>query len=1187
MGEPQWTDQQKNAIEASGGTLLVSAAAGSGKTAVLVERLKRKIADKDNPCSVDSFLVVTFTNAAAANMKTKIAKALSKAIKENPGSAWLRSQLNLLPFAKISTIDKFCINLVRDNFHALDISPDFRIIEGGRDAVLQNEALNTVLDNYAVLSPDGYEQMLGIICDAKDDNKVAEAIKDIYIKSQAYPFPDERLDYLIDVYKTDAPFEKTVWGEVAYSYIEKVLQYCISMVEKALSVCEKHRGEYDEPIMLREDYNNYLSVLESLPTASWGELCKKCCSVVFIDWSAKKDCGDKAYLKELRTAARDKFRNKIIDVFFNETQEQIDCDRREILPALGCLVSMVRDFEKEYSALKKKENYLDFNDTLHYSIKLLCKKDENGAIIKDENGVPVAGELALELSKGFTEILVDEYQDVNEAQELLFRLLSRDGSNLFMVGDVKQSIYGFREAMPELFLEKQKSFAKYDGKTFPSTVVLSKNFRSVKGITEIINHIFSRIMIDGVGGLEYNEDHYLNYNEKAHIEHDEADTEIHFVRNGEDETEAEIQYLADYIEQNIGTLIVKDEKGDRPAVAGDFAVLLRSVSDGYAERLNEVLKMRGITALLNLDNSFFDAPEVRFMLALLRTISNPLDDVSLLAVMLSPVYGFTPDDVAQIKIDMRKRDTKVKKLFYAVQNSANTGDEKSKTFLDAIERFRNISYTVGAQQLLQILLDETGYFPVVSVLTDAAARTNNLRLLCQYAASYESAGRVGLTGFLRYIERAQSTQISVKTQEEQGINAVRIMTIHGSKGLEFPVVVLANCSKQIRTRAKSITFSRRCGVGMYSGGKDFVRFTNVLRTVTGIEAAETDRAEELRNLYVALTRAKQKLLIVSSYPQFAKNSKEKPGSAFTAADITFGRQFLPYSVLSAGHSIDLIASALLNHPDAVLLREMQADYAPYIDIDFKNDSKLRVINVDYELKQEEQPAQEQTQEDISELVYEIRKRAEYVYPYAGLEGKAAKRVASDFAAAHESGDYTATRVPVFLSGEELSPAQIGTATHKFMQFCRFDTDDVEKELDRVVEEGLMLRHEADAVDKEKIRTFLSGDLAARVIASPAVYREKCFTCGVKAGEVYPDLHGEEAQETVIVDGVADLAFVEDGALVIVDYKTDGRVTDEILRGRYSGQLKIYARCLAELLDIDVKETLIYSFSLGKTVEITQ
>lgn len=1211
MSKPEWTGQQKNAIESKGGTLLVSAAAGSGKTAVLVERIKRKIIDKDRPCSVNNLLVVTFTNAAAANMKTKIAKSLSEAIKEDPGNARLRSQLNLLPFAKISTIDKFCIDLVRDNFHSLDISPDFRLIESSREAVLRNEAMNTVLDNYSASAPEGYDRMMELICDVKDDSEVSGAIKKVYIKSQAYPFPDERLDYLLDVYKTDAPFEKTVWGKAIYNYIAKALRYCISQTEKTLPLCENNLQYCAEPLETMkgeyEFYNRALSLVEA--QTGWEELREIFLSYSFKSLEFGRKSGypenDKAFIQKLRKNAKDTFkslrdRKKSSSSnlnLFGENLQQINEDKKDILPALECLISMVRDFEKEYSRLKKKENYVDFNDTLHSAIYLLCAKDENGDIIKDENGCPVAGPLAKELAEEFDEILVDEYQDVNEAQELLFRLLSKDGSNLFMVGDVKQSIYGFREAMPELFLGKQKSFAKYDAETYPATVVLGKNFRSVSGITENINHIFSRVMTEGIGGLEYNEDHYLHYNEKAQIHHEEPDTELHFVCNDEDKTEAEINYIADYIESNIGTLVVKDDKGSRPAQPGDFAVLVRVVNNGYAERLADVLKNRNLSVALNVDRRFFEAPEVRFMLSLLRIIANPFDEVSLLAVMLSPVYGFTPDDVAKIKINFRKeqknKEAKNKKLFHAVRFAMNSGDEKAKKFLDEIERLRNISFTVGAEQLLHILLDETGYFSIVSVLPEASSRTGNLRLLCEYAAQYESAGRVGLTGFLRYIERAEKTQITAKAKEElQNENAVRIMTIHRSKGLEFPVCILANCGKQFNTDSNkaAIQFARNCGIGLYSGGSDFVKYNNIIRKATLFENAESERAEELRNLYVALTRAKEKLLIVTSYktPAETKNGDPKPNQ-FRYIDLAGGEKLSPYSVLKAGKSIDVIASALINHPDAVLLRGIQKNEidSEYIDIDFSKTAKLKIVDVNYEFTTEQETSEEEKEKDLSGLVYEIGKRAEYVYPYSGLEGKAAKKVASDFAAVHESGEFTATTVPAFISSEELSPAQKGTATHKFMQFCSFETADVDAELARVVGEGLMLQREADAVDKEKTVKFLSGDLVPRINASPKVYREQCFTCAIRAGEVYPDLCGEEADEIVVVDGVADLAFEEDGKLVIVDYKTDGRVTDEILRERYSGQLRIYARCLAELLNIEVKETLIYSFSLGKVIEITQ
>lgn len=1167
-----WTNDQLDAINSRGGTLLVSAAAGSGKTAVLVERLIRMLTDVDNPCPITDVLVVTFTNAAAANMKTKIAAEIEKKIKLNPQNTFLRTQQTMLPLARISTIDSFCIGLVRDNFHQLDgVTPDFILIDESRLAVLKNEAITSTLEEFYRNNPIGFSDLCNLICDAKDDKKLSDAVLKIYDICQAYPFPDKRLDALADAYRNPQPFHETIWGKYIYGYIGKGLDYCAALMEKAVAFCgdDSKFGEKLTPLC-KAELQNYIEIRNQLDNIKWDELTHILKLTEFDKFPSiqKYRTEDKEKIKEWRDTAKKVFKEKICDAFLIESQQDIYDDIATLLPAIECLVDMVKTFSTKYSDLKRSENGADFNDTLHFAIQLLSEEDENGSIIPSET--------AKELSQSFREIFVDEYQDVNEAQEILFRLLSRNSSNLFMVGDVKQSIYGFRQAMPELFLMKQNEYRPIAEKTYPAKVILGKNFRSRKGVTENINHIFRRIMTAGVGGLEYNEEHTLHYDEGGYDDHKTPDAEIHLIETEEKDASAvEAKYIADYIEKNVGVLQVKHKLGMQPAGYGDFCVLMRSLS-GEAELLMQELESRSIPVVCDTDYGFFNAPEVMFMTSLLKIVSNPVDDVALLAVMMSPVYGFSADELARIRAARRKGN-----IYYSVVNAANNGNKKCTAFLEEIARFRRIAFTSGTSQFIRCLLEETGYSAIVSAMKESSVRRSNLNLLVDYAISYESTGRSGLSGFLRYIERAVESEakISSSVNVSENTGAVRIMTIHKSKGLEFPVTILARCSKNFNTSGQNenIIVSRECGLGMRSGGKNLVNYNTLMRLASKVETKETERAEELRVLYVALTRAKEKFVTIATYKS-SSNSKPK------IVDLTYNDKIMPFCVLEASSSSDLILTAMLNHPDAHILRERFGVQDIKI---IHNLPALAIYTADNPVFEREKQDEEQLKADTSDAFAAISERLGYVYPFAALDGIASKRVASDFAKAHGSHEFFATSLPAFMSKSELTPSQRGTATHKYMQFCSFENIDFDSQLSLMISNGQLTEQEAAAVDKEKIEKFFRNPIFNRIVSSQRVFREECFTCSVRSGEIYPELEGKAADELVIIDGIADIAFIENDGLVIVDYKTDHNVTADELRERYAGQLEIYARCLSDKVGVPTAATMIYSFSLGDTVEIQQ
>lgn len=1177
MAKINWTDEQERAISAHGGTVLVSAAAGSGKTAVLVERVIRRITDSESGSSIDRFLIVTFTNAAAAQMKTKISQAITKKIIENPHSEHLRRQQILLSLAKISTIDSFCINLVRDNFHAVGVSPDFKLLDESRLKILKNDAVSTVLESLYAENSKGFHDLCDLVCDSRDDSALIEAIYKIYEMSRAYPFPEKWLSSLAENYRNPCELSKSAWGKEIYSYLSGMLSFCIDCVNKAIEVishdetmCPKYTPALESDL---EAYTRLEGVLAG--GVKWDDA--RAAFFAMLEKGGFAGLGraprgytsdEKEYCAALRGQAKDAYISAVKEVFC-ATQKEHEEDASRLLPCMECLADAVNRFAAEFDRLKKAENGADFSDTLHLAIKLLAHEDENGNFVKTE--------LAEELSEDFDEILVDEYQDVNEAQDLLFRMLSKDESNLFMVGDVKQSIYGFRQAMPDIFLDKRENFSAYDGVNYPATVVLSKNFRSRKGVTENVNFIFSRLMTKALGGLEYGDADALRYDENQYISHSQADTCVHLVKCGEEgRQEREIKYIADYIEQNVGRLLVKDGASQRPATYGDFCVLMRSVKY-MAQPLLKELESRGIPVICEAGASFFEAPEIRVMLALLRTLDNPVDDISLLTVMMSPFFGFDADAMARIRTLQRRGS-----IYHAVVFAAQSGDSRCAGFLEELERLRRIALTVSVSELVRRLYDETGYYVIAAAMKDAATRKANLKKLVAYAASYESTGKMGLSGFLRYIDKAEKSGVKATgaAYPEQSGSCVKIMTIHKSKGLEFPVCILADCSRKFNTEAQkdNLIISKNCAAGIRcSDPEGFVRYDTVARVAAKLESLATERAEELRVLYVALTRAKERLEII-----IGTEGNEK---FLSRAGLSVCDKVNAFSILCAANYSEVIASALVRHPDAVLLRQMCR--AGSVDV-LPAGERLEVV------VSEPQEACEQTEQerDVQELCFEtekamIEERLSFEYPYAGLDGVLAKRVASDFSHSSHSFEFFASSKPAFIGKNEMTPAQRGTATHKFMQFADFEKakEDVEKEITRLFETGELSESEAKAVERDKLERFFTSDISERIFASDKVYREIGFTCAIPAGDIHPGLYGDSAKETVVVDGVADCAFVEEGALVIVDYKTDRNVTDAILAERYTPQVEVYRRCLEQVLKIPVKEAVIYSFFLSKTVRI--
>lgn len=1178
----KWTTDQQHAIECRKGSVLVSAAAGSGKTTVLVERVIRRLTDEDNPCSAEDLLIVTFTRAATAQMREKIGTAILKRLSEDPTDRHLRRQYMLLPFAKICTIDSFCNDLVRENFHALGISPDYSLLDNETAVIMKNDVCEAMLERAYEEDSDGsFSGLSDMMSSGSSDEDFAKLIIKMYDISTAYPFPDLWLDSLIEEY-SQPDINKSCWGGIIKKYVCDMLDYCVSSSNDMMAAMESDSIVADAyGAAVQSDINMYAELREKV-NRDWDEALEAFNTVKYMGLGRVP----KGYESETKNAvmtARKKLKDllkkvpNIMCVSSGEHSEDVRLTRGPVTK----LIELVKQFGREYSAEKDKMNSADFSDILHRALNLLAVSDGRGGYIKTD--------LARELSSHYVEILVDEYQDINEAQDMIFRAISADENNLFTVGDVKQSIYRFRQAMPEIFLRRRSTTHSFESGKYPLGITLGSNFRSRVGVTSCVNYIFRQLMSTEAGELEYDDSEALNAAAK-YPERDTPDCELHVVTdkgNRADTLEAQARYVARYIDRTVreGKTLVTKGGALHPASYGDFCILLRTaknVSSVYANALSE----RGIPVFSPETGGFFEAAEISFILSLLRVLDNPVQDIPLAAVMLSPLFGFSAGELADIRASAKERleTGETEPLYRSVAVSADEGSKKAAAFLKKIESLRRLSLTLSAGELVRRVCEETGFDAIVGAMPDGERRRLNVGLLCDYAEKYEAAGNLGLSGFIRFIDKVARTSGDLATAARPSENAdiVRIMTVHQSKGLEFPICILADMQHAFNERdnTESVLISSSAGLGMKRRTEDGISvYDTASRRAAVITSERMGRSEEMRVLYVALTRAKENLVMVTSVPNPEK------GLAKVAVECGIGERANPFAVLRMNNFSDLVLTALMRHPAADELRKLSGVDVP-IFLSEKDRFKLKVVVSDSESFMTES-ANEQKIAAKPVFFDEVCERLDYSDPRSVLSSVPAKRAASDGSERGINREYFASSRPAFMSSGGLTPAQRGTATHKFMQFSNYAAAraDIESELARLVDGGFLSEEEGKAVNVSAAKRFFMSSLAERIFASDNVMREKKFAALFPAKFFYPELTGEAAEEKIVVQGIADCVFVEDGKLVIVDYKTDTGVDAEALLDRYSAQLGIYREALSQALGMPVKETLLYSFFMNSTVKV--
>lgn len=1178
---PEWTKEQQQAIDSRNGTILVSAAAGSGKTSVLVERVIKRLEDEKNPCSVDKLLIVTFTRAATKHMRDEIGKAIEKSLAQNPADTHLLHQQIMLPYAKICTIDSFCNDVIKENFYSLNISPDYSLIDEAEQKLMMNDAAEETLEYFYKENSPEFSYIAKLMNKGGNDSALISLIIDLYKYSRAFPYPDEWLDKLLCSYNAEIPAEKSIWGKIIIANLNDKLNYLNTCIDSAVEIMKENDSviyeRYGEVFLYYKQYVEY--VLKISSQGKWDEIIAaiNCFAPDRVKSLPRGYCSEyvpviKSYKTEITETV------KHLSLPFCSSQKEYQEDIQRLYPVTKKLVQCIKKYEVVYSAIKAKKNLLDFSDTIHYAVNLLVAGI-------DKNGNPIKTETAKRISEDFDEILIDEFQDINETQSLLFKAVSKNESNLFMVGDVKQSIYRFRQAMPEIFINKRNSYEYYNGENYPAKITLGKNFRSRSGVTECVNFIFSQLMSKELGDIDYNEDESL-IAAAAYDEKNEPDAQIHIIENNSELSlkDNEAEYIAKLIKDIMNSgMTVKDKTGQRPVRFKDICILMRSPKNS-AQSMAEVLSENSIPAYVSERSGFFDATEINTVLSLMRVIDNPNQDIPLLTVLLSPIFGFSADDVSLMKIG-RKNES----LYSCVVASAKAGSVMSNDFLNKMSHYRVLGETLQSEAFVRELLNSTGYSALAGAMDNPSQRLANLNLLLDYASKYEAMGYSGLSGFIRFIDRVERNNGEIKTANELSQNAdvVKIMSIHKSKGLEFPVCILANCSARFNLRSlnNNIIFNPDCGLGFNIKEEDTLKkYPSIGAEAVKIAEHKAELSEEMRVLYVALTRAKEKLYCVVSVTDIEKSIEKMSLSLSENVKIN---SYKVEKCLSMGEWIIMCA---LRHP---MFYEAAKKFYSKIPAALQEKSKIDFKF--YQCEDEDKPCElgnadnAVMPEPSPELIKNVKSRIEYKYPYEMLTGLAAKRSPSDSVVGKSNSEYFASSKPCFLNSAGMTGAQKGTAVHKFLEFYDYTAKDDEKaakfQAEKMRKNHMLTDNEADSLDLIKIDTFLKSSIAKRISQSSCIMREKKVTIGVKASEIYDFLPPYADGEEIIIQGYVDCAFVEDGEIVILDYKTD-RINDlGELAEKYTSQMLMYKKALEECVGLKVKEMVFWSMFLEKSIKI--
>ena len=1282
----KFTPEQQRVIELHNSNILVSAAAGSGKTAVLVERIIRMICDGEHPADIDRLLIVTFTNAAAAEMRERIAAGIAARLEADPGNEHIQKQSALLHNAQITTIDSFSLFLIRNHFNEIGLDPDFRVADEGEIKLLQQEVLAQLLeDAYAgnfvpeealtsrtVPEMEALEQFHACVeyfCPGGRESVLEQHILNLSRYAGSFPWPAEWLEERKNDYAA-GDMEALVcsdYGQYLTERVNRTVEGCLEKLQEVKRLCELPDGPY----MYGELTDAEIEQLERLTDCkNLEEQAAKIPAVTFARLPSKKDDSVDPAKRELAKAIRNSVKDTLSDLsesYFKTPLELAVEQGKACREPLRMLLDLVLEFDRRLLAAKQERHLIDFSDMEHYALQILLKREkveETGSIGTDRTETKyriVPSDVAMEYRQYFQEILIDEYQDSNLVQEYLLSAISGEEEgryNRFMVGDVKQSIYKFRLARPELFLEK------YD--TYQETgdlcrIDLAKNFRSRIQVVDAVNGVFSRIMSREIGGIAYDDKAALYPGATYPAAEDPAyGSEALLIRkpekgergeSGIGEQHAEgAGVLVDYdnvrqlealaiaarIKQLKGSLKVMEKStGElRPVRYSDMVILLRTTS-GWDEEFKKILEQQGIPVYITSKTGYFGALEVQELLQFLRVLDNPRQDIPLFGVLQSVFGGFTQEEIAQIRSGGEGHSRKRMTLYEALKEVAQSGrtveegeetsagesigeetelSQKADTFLQRIGHYRDLTPFTSIRDLLQRILDDYDYLNYVTALPAGSKRRANVEMLLTKASAFEKTSYFGLFHFIRYMEQLEKYDVDYGEADtlDENADVVRIMSIHKSKGLEFPVVFVCGLSKRFNMQDanQSLIVDMDLGVAVdYVDSVRRIKNKTLRRAVLSAKMKEDNLAEELRVLYVALTRAREKLILTAVL--------DKADEKWELAQMT-GQEKLTYlDFCEAGSYMDFLLPILPQTGIAVKTLRTEdlaaEEIREQLRMGDRREELQRVADGEVLLPGES----EENERKLSKL----RERFAYQYPHPGLqklytkttvsELKIAAMAEKDEAAFHTFEEKEVVPyIPAFRREQEkVSGAVRGSAFHRVMELLdftyvfvesglfekcpgdyetyrkRLDAERLQKRLEEFLQRetvSLRLTEEyAKAVSLPKILNFLEQELAYRMWNAQEkglLYREQPFVLGIDAKRLDPDL---PEGEKVLIQGIIDVFFIEDGEIVLLDYKTDVIDSLEALWNRYNVQIQYYEEALTKLMQMPVKERILYSFYLEK------
>lgn len=1266
----KFTPEQQRVIELHNSNILVSAAAGSGKTAVLVERIIRMICDGEHPADIDRLLIVTFTNAAAAEMRERIAAGITARLEADPGNEHIQKQSALLHNAQITTIDSFSLFLIRNHFNEIGLDPDFRVADEGEIKLLQQEVLAQLLeDAYAGQFVPEFHACVEYFCPGGRESVLEQHILNLSRYAGSFPWPAEWLEERKNDYAA-GDMEALVhsdYGQYLTERVNRTVEGCLEKLREVKRLCELPDGPY----MYGELTEAEIEQLERLTSCKdLEEQAAKVPAVTFARLPSKKDDSVDPAKRELAKAIRNSVKDTLSDLsesYFKTPLELAVEQGKACREPLRMLLDLVLEFDRRLLAAKQERHLIDFSDMEHYALQILLKREkveETGSIGTDRAKTKyriVPSDVAMEYRQYFQEILIDEYQDSNLVQEYLLSAISGEAEghyNRFMVGDVKQSIYKFRLARPELFLEK---YDIYQETGDLCRIDLAKNFRSRIQVVDAVNDVFSRIMSREIGGIAYDDKAALYPGAVYPAQEDPAyGSELLLIRkpekgereeSGIGEQHAEgAGVLVDYdnvrqlealaiaarIKQLKGSLQVMEKSAGelRPVRYSDMVILLRTTS-GWDEEFKKILEQQGIPVYITSKTGYFGALEVQELLQFLRVLDNPRQDIPLFGVMQSVFGGFTQEEIAQIRSGGEGHSRKRMTLYEALKEVAQSGrtveegeeisagesageeaelSQKADTFLQRIGHYRDLTPFTSIRDLLQRILDDYDYLNYVTALPAGSKRRANVEMLLTKASAFEKTSYFGLFHFIRYMEQLEKYDVDYGEADtlDENADVVRIMSIHKSKGLEFPVVFVSGLSKRFNMQDanQSLIVDMDLGVAVdYVDSVRRIKNKTLRRTVLSAKMKEDNLAEELRVLYVALTRAREKLILTAVL--------DKADEKWELAQMT-GQERLTYlDFCEAGSYMDFLLPILPQTGIAVKTLRTEDLAVEELREQLRMGDRREQLRL---IACGETTLTGDPEENERKLMY-LRERFAYQYPHPGLQKLYTKTTVSELkiAAMAEKDEaafhtFEEKEVVPYIPGfrreqEKVSGAVRGNAFHRTMELLDFtylftesglftgcpnnyeeyrrglDKNRLQNRLEEFLQRetiSLRLTEEyAKAVSLPKILNFLEQELAYRMWRAQEqglLYREQPFVLGIDAKRLDPDL---PEGEKVLIQGIIDVFFIEDGEIVLLDYKTDVIDSLEALWNRYNVQIQYYEEALTKLMQMPVKERILYSFYLEK------